>query len=487
MNRLRNQLIVAFLTATLIPLVTTLWITTSLLERSLGFATTEELDRLSTTLEETARELYQRDREALRQNALAGGSTPVRYAGNNQAGWPEVVTSFWESGEEERFVLSGTGGNRLEYMVRRPMEVWVYARDLGNVRMEQLTDQYRQARELVETARTRDLRRGFVSTLLILVAAVWLVSLVWLIYLADRISHPIQELTGGLARLADGDLQVRLRPGRNDETGRAILAFNHMAEQLERNRERLVYLTQVASWQMLARKMAHELKNSLTPIRLTVEEIAARKEDVDRGFMEQAMQIVVTEIETLERRVRAFSEFSSEPTARPSSLDVNALIEERVSLLRPAHVDLAYTLRLSGARPAAFADADHVKGILTNLLENAADAAGPGGEILGITDISDGRVVIEVHDSGPGVNYEARRSLFEPTITFKKHGMGLGLSIARKSALLAGGDIMLVKGKLGGAGFRVILPSCSLESRAASPESALRPATRDPGPVARDF
>ena len=81
-----------------------------------------------------------------------------------------------------------------------------------------------------------------------------------------------------------------------------------MAEQLRRSRERLVYLTQMSSWQSLARKTAHELKNSLTPIRLTVEEMVARQPPADRAFMQQAAQIVICEIETLERRVRAFSE-----------------------------------------------------------------------------------------------------------------------------------------------------------------------------------
>jgi signal transduction histidine kinase len=108
--------------------------------------------------------------------------------------------------------------------------------------------------------------------------------------------------------------------------------------------------------------------------------------------------------------------------------------------------------------PPAYADADLVKGILTNLLENAAEAAGVGGRILASTALVDGKIAVEVHDSGPGLSPEARKSLFEPTISFKKHGMGLGLSIARKSALLVGGDILLVKGELGGAGFRVLLP-----------------------------
>jgi nitrogen fixation/metabolism regulation signal transduction histidine kinase len=458
-NRLRNRLILVFLAATVIPLAATLWITTALIERSLSYATTEELDRLSRSLEETAREFYQRSRQALKEDADSNRIPPHRYADAEAAKWPAPVLAFWDSGESERFSLSGPEGSYLDYMVRGDSEVWVYTQDLGKVRMEQLTSQIRGARELAASAAARDLQRGFTMALLVLVVAVWVVSLVALVFLAHRISQPIQLLTGGLAQLSAGNLDVRLETRRVDETGRAIQAFNDTAAQLKQSRERLVYLTQVASWQLLARKMAHELKNSLTPIRLTVEEILARQPQSDRPFMQQAVQIVVNEIETLERRVRAFSEFSSEPAAKPSSLDINAILQERVSFLKAGHVDVTYRMRLAGNQPQAFADADHVKGILTNLLENAAEAAGAAGEVLGVTYTADGKTVIEIHDSGPGLNEEATRSLFEPTITFKKKGMGLGLSIARKNALLCGGDIMLIEGELRGAAFRVVLPS----------------------------
>ena len=142
-------------------------------------------------------------------------------------------------------------------------------------------------------------------------------SLALLVYLAHRISRPIQELTAGLGKLAAGDLNARVQARRDDEIGRAIRAFNNMAGRLQESTERLVYLRQLASWQTLARKMAHEVKNSLTPIRLTVEEMVARYDDADRGFMEQATQIVVDEIETLERRIRAFSQFAAEPPVLP--------------------------------------------------------------------------------------------------------------------------------------------------------------------------
>jgi nitrogen fixation/metabolism regulation signal transduction histidine kinase len=231
-----------------------------------------------------------------------------------------------------------------------------------------------------------------------------------------------------------------------------------MAEELKQSQERLVYVTRLESWQALARKMAHEVKNSLTPIRLTMEEIAVRQSGSGGEFYEQAAQIVVDEVLSLERRVRAFSEFSAEPAVSPRPIDINSLLEERIAFLRTGHPNVVYSTRLAPDRPQVFADEDLVKGVLTNLLENAAQAVSPGGTVLGVTISAGDKITIEVHDSGPGVSLQARSSLFQPAISFKRGGMGLGLSIARKSALLAGGDIQLVPGELGGAAFRVLLP-----------------------------
>jgi two-component system, NtrC family, nitrogen regulation sensor histidine kinase NtrY len=455
---LRARLIAAFLVATLVPLGATIWITMSLLERSLGYATTEELDALSRTLEATVRRFYERERQALERDAKAARLTATSFDMQSAGGAPEAVRTFWESGEAERFSISGAAGDRLDYMTRAGARVDVYSRELGGIRMQELGAQLRQARELIASMEGRDLRRGFTLTLLLLVAVVWLVSLAPLLFMAHRISRPIQELTAGLTRFSAGDWDQRLTTARDDEVGRAVGAFNDMAEHLRRNRERLVYLAQVSSWETLARKTAHELKNSLTPIRLTVEEMVARQPHSDREFMQQAAQIVIGEIETLERRVRAFSEFASEPPLDAERLDLNAIVGERVALLKRGHPETTYRCTLDAGVPAILAGADLVKGILTNLLENAAEAAGPGGTVEASTHVHAQDVAVEVHDSGPGLSEEAVRTLFEPTITFKKHGMGLGLSIAKKNALRMGGDIALVEGRLGGAGFRVILP-----------------------------
>ena len=474
MHRLRNRLIATFFAATALPLAATFWITTSLLDRSLGYATTGEIDRLSRTLEATVRQFYQREREALKQDALAGRAAPVRYVVTDADDWPGPVRAFWDSGEVERFGVSGSGGDHVDYMQRlngtddARRGVAAYRRELGGIRMDQLSAELRQTRQLVESIESRDLRRGFTLTLLLLLGATWIAALVPLILIAHRISQPIQQLTAALTDFAAGDWSRRLDAGRasadrsRDEVESAVDAFNRMADQLQQSRERLVHLTRMASWQSLARKTAHELKNSLTPIRLTVEEMQARQPPGDRAFMDQAVQIVVSEIESLERRVRAFSEFSSEPPVEPAILDVNALVSERVSLLRPVHPETIYHLRLDAGRPRVHAGSDLVKGILTNLLQNAAEAAGPGGAVLAVTAAVDGKVAIEVHDSGPGLSADASATLFEPTITFKKHGMGLGLSIAKSHALLSGGDITLVSGELGGAAFRVTLPAAAI-------------------------
>lgn len=473
MSSLRYRLIAAFLAATLVPLAVTLWITTSLLEQGLRYAPTQQLDAISLSLEKTAREYYQQARESLRAEASSGKASPERYHAARRDPWPGWVRDFEESGQPERFELAGDRGQTLEYLVRHGREIWVYSRSLG-VPLGRVRAEYADARDTVRSAAGRDLLRGLTLTFVLLAAAVWLVALALLVWSAYRISRPIRELTAALQTFAAGNLSVRVPVRGGDEVGAAVAAFNDMAAQLEQSRERLLFLTRLASWQALARKMAHEVKNSLTPIRLTMEEVAAR--GGGDAFLEQAAQIVVDEVTTLERRVRAFSDFAAEPPVHLGPLDVNSLVEERVAFLKNAHPEVVYDVRLARPIERASADADLIKGVLTNLLENAAEAAGPGGVVMARTAPLEGKLAVEVHDSGPGLSLHARSSLFEPTISFKKAGMGLGLSIARKSALLSGGDIVAIDSDLGGAGFRVLLRSAGQPGQRDSDTNIHEPA-----------
>jgi two-component system nitrogen regulation sensor histidine kinase NtrY len=453
---LRTRLALVFVAATLVPLGATLWLTSFLLDQSLRLRPVDQISSLSRSLEKTGREYYRQACEQLKADALAGRAAPRRFTTSGDA--PSTVEEFRNSEESERFIRTGDGGTVLEYLVRTPKGVSVWERPLA-IRMQDLSEEIGKARQTA----SRDFRRGFFVAWGLLAAVIWMVALGLVWFVASRFSRPIVNLTGALKSLAEGNFKVRVLNDRTDEIGLATAAFNRTAAELEQNRDRLVYLTQLASWQVLARKMAHEVKNSLTPIRLTVEEMVARHDEPNaegrRAFLGQAADIVVDEIESLERRIRAFSEFSSEPPVCPEPLDIQALVEERIAFLRTAHPEVGYAVEAAETTPSALADQDLVKSILVNLLENAAEAAGDGGQILARVAPFESQIAIEVHDSGPGLSDLARKSLFQPTISFKKRGMGLGLSIARKSALLSGGDILLIAGELGGAGFRVLLPA----------------------------
>lgn len=439
-----------------------LWVTLQLFDTTLSQAATAELDEMSLTLRATGREMYQAGREALKDDARAGRVPASIVPASNAVG-----SQFAASGEAEWFRTAGQRGEVLQYLVRgRDGEIQLYERKLG-VGMNGLTEQFIRARGLVDRSKNYDLRRGLTMTLLTTAGVIYLVALAMLVWIAFRVSRPMRDLTRGLKTLSSGDLTVRLEGGGVDEAGQAIIAFNETAAQLTESREELVQLTRVASWQSLARKMAHEVKNSLTPIRLTMEEIGARNGSVDAGFLRQASQIVADEVTTLERRVRAFSEFASEPPANLVFTDLNALVKERVAFLRPLHPGVDYQLELAAGAQAT-ADPDLLRGVLTNLLENAAHAVGTKGRVVTKTFVDGGRTGLAVADSGPGLSALALSTLFEPSISFKKNGMGLGLSIARRSVNLCGGEIEHRESELGGAAFVVLLPGTGYEKNLGS-------------------
>ena len=472
MNRLRTRLLIVFLAAIVVPVAAILIVTSRLLEHSISLNTTQQLEAPTGALEATGRALYQTACQALEADVAAGRVHPkVTYTNLQNA--PGEIQEFAAGRVTRQFALTGESRSNLQLLVRHPDgTVFEYNRPLAGPGMQSLAQQLHASRALVARNNERDLRRGYLTTLVVVSGALWIVCTGLVVFLSARISRPLEQLTSGLQTLASGRLDVRLEPrGANDEVSEAMRAFNATAADLEQSREKLVHVTRLESWQTLARKMAHEVKNSLTPIRLTMEEIVARRGERDDAFIEQAAQIVVEEVSTLERRVRAFTLFASEPPIRLEDVDISSTLDERIALLRAAHPEVHYATHAQTDRAHARADADLVKGVLTNLLENAAHAAGPGGEVLSKVRAEGSQLLVEVHDSGPGLSEQARSTLFEPTISFKKSGMGLGLSIAKRSALMLGGDLHLVESELGGAGFRLVLPRMKMEANAGAASS----------------
>lgn len=433
-TRFRDKMILLFVLATLLPLAGTFWLGLRLLRYSVELSAQGQLQNVTDQLERTARLLYQREREVLRA-AVSRREIPATISSS-----PDLLAEL--DGEPERFLLRQSD-NALLLLRPHPQGVEIFTRPLGDLRFDQIAESNRNARTLLDRAHALDLGRGFSWTFITLSAGLWLVALIALLLLTNRAVAPIEQLSAAMARVANGEEGVRMQGKGHDEVGRAVSAFNRMTEELEQRQTRVLYLTQIASWQMLARKMAHELKNSLTPIRLTVEEMLARSREQDRDFTRTATSIVVGEVESLERRLRAFSDFAAEPAVLRTTFDIVDLLRARIQLVQPSLPAVRFHQDPMPATPV-HADCDLVSGILTNLLKNAGEAMQARGSVYCRILPQADEVWIEVEDSGPGMPPERREHLFQPSISHKQGGMGLGLSIAKRNALLSGGDLELV-------------------------------------------
>jgi two-component system nitrogen regulation sensor histidine kinase NtrY len=279
--------------------------------------------------------------------------------------------------------------------------------------------------------------------------------------LARRITRPVEALATASARLAEGELDTRVPPpaAAIAEVVGLVDAFNGMAEGLQSSRERLVQAERVAAWQQVARGLAHELKNPLTPIRGAMDVIrrarALDRPDFDEILDEQA-RAVVDEVARLKELSDEFARFARLPAARPEPLTLRSIAEHATALYVPDGV----AVELIGEAPQLPADRHQLQTALTNLVKNAVEAIdGPGTVRITIAAV-DGGQHIDVEDSGPGIDPSVRDELFTPYVTTKgSRGTGLGLALVHRIVVEHGGTIEADDGDLGGARFRIWLPA----------------------------
>jgi len=202
-----------------------------------------------------------------------------------------------------------------------------------------------------------------------------------------------------------------------------------------------------AAWQEVARRMAHEVKNPLTPIKLTIQRLLRRSREgrLDPQAVAEGAETILAEVASLTRLVDSFSRFAKLPAPQPAELDAVELVRQTMALFLPTHPRIAWRLELPDAPLAAFWDGDMVKRALLNMVDNAVSALeGQGAEPLGgitVTLRQDGPVAhLEVADDGPGVPEESRPHLFDPYFSTKQRGTGLGLAIVRRIADDHGGQ-----------------------------------------------
>jgi signal transduction histidine kinase len=300
-------------------------------------------------------------------------------------------------------------------------------------------------------------RRALLAALLFIVAGAGLGY-----SMAERISDPVNRLTRATRRIARGDLDARIAATSSDELKRLVEAFNSMAAELQRQRTVLERTHRLEAWAEMARQVAHEIKNPLTPIQLNAEHLG--RVHVDRGeplgpVLRECVATILTQVKLLRQIASEFSSFASSPTARPSEIDIAAVLSEVIAPYRAGlEGRVTLDLRVPATLPPVFADRTLVSRSLVNIVENALHAM-PGVGRLGVTaQAEDGRVRIRVSDTGGGMDEESLTRAFEPYFSTKATGTGLGLPIAKRNIELSGGTIAVHSVRDGGTTVEITLP-----------------------------
>ncbi|HJR58089.1 MAG TPA: HAMP domain-containing sensor histidine kinase [Vicinamibacterales bacterium] len=277
--------------------------------------------------------------------------------------------------------------------------------------------------------------------------------------MAERIADPVRRLTRATRRIATGDFDARIAVRSADELRRLVDAFNSMAAELKAQRSQLERTHRLEAWAEMARQVAHEIKNPLTPIQLSAEHL--RRVHADRGepmgaVLEGCVDSILGQVRLLRQISSEFSSFASSPTARPGAVDLPALVAE---VVEPYRTGLAGRIEIHNQvappLPRVFVDRTLIGRALSNIVENALHAMPGRGAITLQASEEPGVVVLQVRDTGVGMDEEALERVFEPYFSTKATGTGLGLPIARRNVELSGGRIDVESA--GGQGTTVIL------------------------------
>ena len=293
--------------------------------------------------------------------------------------------------------------------------------------------------------------------------------------LAARVTRPVEALRDAAARVAAGDLGARVDVRASGEVGDLVRAFNAMTADLAQSRARLAQAERIAAWREVARRLAHEIKNPLTPIAMSVETLRdaleRRRPDFPEIF-EEGTRAISDEVRRLKRIVDEFSRFARLPAPDKAAVAPAELVASALALFPEPPPGVTIDRQVAPGLPPVLADRDQILQVLLNLVRNALDALAPGGGALSVAAArAPGGVAFTVRDGGPGIAREDVARVFEPYFTTKEGGTGLGLAIARRIAEEHGGTLEAESAPGAGAAFTLVLPAAGAAARATSPAS----------------
>jgi signal transduction histidine kinase len=303
-----------------------------------------------------------------------------------------------------------------------------------------------------------------------------------------RVTRPVVQLARAAQDVASGNWNASVQVEGHDEVAQLAESFNRMTSELLAQKERLVQTERVAAWRELARRLAHELKNPLFPLQLTVENLIRAREQSPEMFEEifrESSQTLLAEISNLKGIIGRFSEFSKMPQPQLQRVQVNEIVEAVARLFQAqfnAQGDEAIRceMQLDRRLELIAADPELLHRALSNLVLNAMDAMPNGGALTLRTRRNDGKVAIEICDTGSGLTREECERIFTPYYTSKQHGTGLGLAIVQSVISDHGGRISVQSEPGKGTVFAIELPS---NVDALPPAASLKQETAGKFPV----
>jgi nitrogen fixation/metabolism regulation signal transduction histidine kinase len=318
-----------------------------------------------------------------------------------------------------------------------------------------------------------DIRMGFVWFYLVTLGLVSLVLGGAVFLYSLRFGRRIGRLARATEQVGRGNMEVRVVDTVGDELSDLAHAFNTMVQEIREGRERIEYLQRVSAWQEFARRLAHEIKNPLTPIQLAIQEIRTKYQGDDprfRAVLEESYEIIEEEVAVLRRLTGEFSSFARLPRVTPRAMDLRELLEESL----PALESFARSRGVGLSCPETpselpvMIDAAMLRRVLDNLVHNAVEAIERGrgeGEVTIEAGSSRAGVTLRVRDDGPGIEASNVDDIFAPYYTTRPEGTGLGLAIVKKIVLEHGGTLSVESTSGRGTTFLITLPRTGRPTR----------------------
>jgi two-component system nitrogen regulation sensor histidine kinase NtrY len=311
-----------------------------------------------------------------------------------------------------------------------------------------------------------DLQRHIRASALLVGAGGIILAILLSSWAAARVTRPVEQLALAARNVAAGDWDARVEVSGHDEVAQLAASFNRMTAELLNQKERLVQAERVAAWRELARRLAHELKNPLFPLQLTVENLIRAREQGEEPFDEvfrESSRTLLAEISNLKAVISRFSEFSKMPQPQLQAVQVNELVEGVAQLFQaqlqaPGRTLITCALELDRGVGTIEADPELLHRAISNLVLNAMDAMEEGGTLTLRSKRADGKAIIEVADTGCGLTPEECGRIFTPYYTSRQHGTGLGLSIVQSVVSDHGGRISVRSVPGRGTTFVIELP-----------------------------